>query len=253
MPLDLVVSVVSHGDAHRVRELLDRLADATNPRPARVVITWNIPEGGPGELADREWPFELTEIRNHQPKGFGANHNQALKGASERFVGVINPDVQWTDAAVFQKLLATAASDGVGCAYPVQHDLHGQAQDHQREVPSPAALWRRHVRKVPDRRIEWVNAACWVVPTRVWNQLSGFDEAYFLYCEDVDFCLRVRQAHLILACADAKVVHEARRASRRRWQHLVWHIQSLMRFWMSPVFRWAVGAGRREKQMGATR
>lgn len=251
--LDLVVSVVSHGDAGQVRTLLERLAEQTEPMPARVVVTWNIPEAQAPGLADRRWPFELIEIRNHRPKGFGANHNQALAGAAESFVGVLNPDVSWSQPGVFDALCRAAGSQGVGCAYPAQRDASGQPQDHVREVPTPVALWRRHMRGQADRRAEWVNAACWVVPSGVWRRLGGFDEAYHLYCEDVDFCLRVRRAHLGLAQADAMVVHEARRASRRHWRHFTWHVTSLLRLWTSAAFWWAVGDRRRAMANGRAR
>ena len=84
-----------------------------------------------------------------------------------------------------------------------------------------------------------MNAACLVLPQPVWQALKGFDEAYFMYCEDVDLCLRLRLAGLALVRAPAQVVHAGQRASHRRWAHLQWHVRSLLRLWCSPVYRQA--------------
>lgn len=40
------------------------------------------------------------------------------------------------------------------------------------------------------RRVDWVSGAAFAVEARVFAQLSGFDERYFLYCEDIDLCKR---------------------------------------------------------------
>lgn len=40
--------------------------------------------------------------------------------------------------------------------------------------------------------IAWGAATCWLVRNAAWKKLNGFDEEYFLYIEDVDFCRRAR-------------------------------------------------------------
>ena len=68
------------------------------------------------------------------------------------------------------------------------------------------------------------------------HPLGGFDARYFMYCEDVDLCLRLRLQGWQLVRAAAQVQHQGSRASRRAWQPLAWHIHSLLRLWASPVF-----------------
>lgn len=49
------------------------------------------------------------------------------------------------------------------------------------------------------KSIDWVDGACLMMRIDVFNQLSGFDPAYFLYVEEVDYQFRVRLAgHKIL-------------------------------------------------------
>lgn len=235
---NLVVSVVSHGHGAAVAALLSDLARHCAGSVGRVVLTLNVPHEPDPVPPGIVWPFVLELRRNVRALGFGTNHNRALAGADESFVCVLNPDIELFDDP-FTALVAFAAQPGVGCAYPQQMDDGGEVQDCERELPSPVALWRRRVLGRRETRVDWVNAACLVLPRSVWQSLGGFDESYFMYCEDVDLCLRLRKAGWSMVRAPARVVHVGQRASHRRLKHLWWHVGSLMRLWCSPAYRWA--------------
>lgn len=57
-------------------------------------------------------------------------------------------------------------------------------------------------------RREWATGACFALDTRVWEELDGFDEEYFLYWEDIDLSHRVLDAGGALVLSDAVVVHD---------------------------------------------
>ena len=235
----LVVSIVSHGHGALVEPLLLQIGHWSGATVARVVLTQNLPEPPPS-TPPGGWPFALEVVRNAVPRGFGDNHNGALAGACEPFVCVLNPDVALLGGDdPFAVLVDCAAQPGVGCAYPEQLGLHGNRQDSERALPTPMALWRRRVLHQRDARVDWVNAACWVLPTQAWVATGGFDTAYYMYCEDVDLCLRLRLEGLALVRAPVRVVHAGQRASHRNWAHLRWHVRSLLRLWSSPVYRQA--------------
>jgi N-acetylglucosaminyl-diphospho-decaprenol L-rhamnosyltransferase len=64
-----------------------------------------------------------------------------------------------------------------------------------------------------------------------FRQVGGFDERYFLYYEDVDICRRLRAGgHGIVFEPRAEVIHDARRASRRRLRQALHHLRSAIRF-----------------------
>lgn len=233
-----MVSVVSHGQKLLVQALLNDLARSSAHVVSRVVLTLNQPEEPPQAPAGG-WPFALHVVRNPSPLGFGTNHNRALAGATEPFVCVLNPDVRWHGNEPLGPLVQAAAQAGVGCSYPVQVDEAGRLQDSERALPTPMALLRRRLLHRKETRVDWVNAACLVLPLQAWRAAGGFDESYFLYCEDVDLCLRLRLAGWTLMRAPVQVVHAGQRDSHRRWRHLRWHVQSLLRLWRSPVFRQA--------------
>lgn len=232
----IVVSIVSHGHSAMVQRLLEQLAAQSAQYITRVVVTHNIPEL-PLAPPSEGWPFAVQTLLNPSPLGFGENHNRALAGALEQWVCVLNPDVELiAGREPFAALMDATASAEVGCTYPMQLSESGQAQESERELPTPWALWRRRALKRGQRRVDWVNAAFLLLPTARWQSIGGFDSAYFMYCEDVDLCLRLRLHGWCLVRANAQVIHGGQRASSTQWRHLLWHVRSLLRLWTSPTF-----------------
>ncbi|MDP3975500.1 MAG: glycosyltransferase family 2 protein [bacterium] len=87
--------------------------------------------------------------------------------------------------------------------------------------------------KLRDRQIGFASGACMLIRSEVWKKLKGFDERYFLYFEDSDFCRRVRQAFLeVWLAPQARVQHDHYWSlSPRKWW---WRLRGWMRFIPSP-------------------
>lgn len=256
--MTLAVSIVSHGHAEQVRHLLELLAKTSDGAVARVWLTLNVEEPGltpwliafEQRLAAVGLPFDLHVIRNSSPQGFGANHNQAfvqegLQPHPAQWLCVMNPDISWQHSP-FDSLLAAASAPDVACVFPVQLDALGQPQDYQRQLPSPFSLFRRRIlgQRHTLTRVDWVCGAFMVVRASAWVRTGGFDSGYFMYCEDVDLCLRLQlDGGRLQEASGACVVHAAHRRSLVNWRHLGWHVRSLFRLWASPAYRRYISLG----------
>ena len=214
---------------------------------AQVVLTVNAPRLDSGInyadaiLAGR---LNLKLIHNAAPMGFGANHNQAFVHCASPFFCVMNPDIELPDAqATVQALLDAMASARAGLAYPIQTDTRGAELDFARELVTPTSLLKRHTfanrftRADAIAPVDWVSGALIVFKTSVYAQLRGFDERYFLYCEDVDICMRIQMAGYTMERSSAVVVHDTQRRTLKRMRHLAWHVRSLLRLWTSGAYK----------------
>jgi N-acetylglucosaminyl-diphospho-decaprenol L-rhamnosyltransferase len=97
--------------------------------------------------------------------------------------------------------------------------------------------WTRRYRLIGEdqqkaRDADWVSGAGLLVRRRAFEAVGGFDEAYFMYVEDVDLCWRLHRAGWgVLYEPSARVVHEqGRSTSRRPYRMLVAHHRSILRF-----------------------
>ncbi len=255
MVAKVVCSLVSHGHGDIVLLALRCLAASVETCSAavRVLITFNVPEPDlKASIEVSEWPFELTLVSNPQPLGFGANHNQAFALAyaahdQPAWFVVMNPDIFWPQqSGNFWQILEHGWADDVGLVCPVQADVQGARQDFARYLMTPWGLACRVFRKVVGAspsgvasnvgEADWVNGACMVWRADAFAALGGFDERYFMYCEDTDICLRLQLAGWQMREAPVTVVHDARRHTGRSWRHLRWHMASMLRLWCSGAF-----------------
>lgn len=246
-PPPITVSVVSHGHDAWLPSLLADLAAVSAGRVRRVVVTHNLPAT---PLKMDGLPFELIEIHNPLPLGFGANHNQAFARVDTPFFCVLNPDMRLSDPTLWSQMLAAVSQPGVGAVTATLLNADGSEQDNQRALVTPWSLFCRRVLRRPEHVVDWFSASFLLLPAAAYRDIGGFDERYHMYCEDVDLCLRVQLAGLRLARAAATAQHHAQRDSLRRWQPLVWHVRSLLRLWSSAVFwryRLQQGAARRRR------
>ena len=80
--------------------------------------------------------------------------------------------------------------------------------------------------------VDWVSGSCMLVRRKVFEELGGFDEAYFMYGEDVDLCWRAHQAGYGVAYVPtASVTHVGGISTRRTpYRMLAAHHRSALRF-----------------------
>jgi GT2 family glycosyltransferase len=229
------ISIVSHRHGAMVQDLLRDIE--SHCTDVEVLLTVNVEEA----LAfdSTSFTFPLRIIRNARAKGFGANHNAAFALAGGRYFCVLNPDIR-LNANPFPALIATLADEKVGVAAPRITGPSGETEDSARRFPTLRVILRKaltgaqhHDYQVTDAPLhpEWVAGMFMLFRSKVFGQLAGFDERYFLYYEDVDLCLRLRrQGFEIVLEPKVQALHDARRASRNSVRHLLWHIRSLTRF-----------------------
>jgi N-acetylglucosaminyl-diphospho-decaprenol L-rhamnosyltransferase len=65
------------------------------------------------------------------------------------------------------------------------------------------------------KQVDWVLGAAMLIRGSALLALEGFDDRYFLYCEDVDFCARAWALGFeVLYCSDVAFRHDYQRQSR---------------------------------------
>jgi len=244
----VTLSVVSHGDSQKVAMLLESLRAHEPGRQFQIILTDNLGKELPDIEGNAGGSIEI--IRNERPQGFARNHNQAFKLARTDYFCILNPDVIFPDE-VFDRLISTVEMSGADVVAPLIVDSGGSVQDSFRALPRPLDLVRRrlpgyHPSPIPPDagglvRPEWIAGTFMLLKNETYGQISGFDEKYHLYFEDVDFCTRARLLGLrLLVDTRVQLQHDAQRTSQKSLRYLLWHLRSAIRFYSSGVYRRAI-------------
>lgn len=242
-----VVSIVSHGHGAGVSRALSDLHRQLEGTAHRFVLTLNAGEdegfvaGLPPSIRTR-----LDLVRNATPRGFGANHNAALRGRDCDFVLAADPDLAAPEP-IFELIEGHLSDPRCGIVSPLAQTPDGRAEDNGRALVTPERLLRRYLRgrhrdaalATPGTvEVDWLAGLFMAMRADTFERLGGFDEGYYLYCEDVDLCLRARHAGLsVRLLCDTRITHAANRSTLKNLHHLRWHVGSLIRLWRSPAYR----------------
>jgi GT2 family glycosyltransferase len=228
LPLSVIVVSADSGDTLRdcVRHVLACRV------PLELILIDNASaDGVPQAIARaREHEARLRVVYNRANLGFGPAVNRAAAQARGEALLVLNPDCM-IDEASLQRLLDVLAGDPrAGLVGAVVCDARG--------VPDPASYRRDPLLRralvdlfggkgegvniggaMPERlvEVEAVSGALMLLPRTVFERIGGFDEGYFLHCEDLDLCRRVRDAgRRVLLAGDVRVLHGKGGSSRHR-------------------------------------
>ena len=208
-----------------------------------VILTINTKEKLP--FTENDFNFPMCLIQNKEKKGFGANHNKAFNHAKGKFYCVLNPDVR-LNANLFPALIDCFKDKTVGVAAPLIQDENGKIAENVRKFPTFLSLFKKllHLKKKYDYSIgldifspDWVGGMFMLFPYKVFKEIGGFDEKYFLYYEDVDLCARLKlYGYKIIHYPFVSAIHNGMYESHRNIRYLAWHIISIIRFFSSRAF-----------------
>ncbi len=173
-------------------------------------------------------PLHIHTIRNDRNIGFAAACNQAAKVAAADYLLFLNPDtclggnalqrplafledpINVQVAVVGVQLLEESGECTRTCArFPNAIRLVTSVLGLDRIAPRwfPGVLMRNWAHDVT-REVDHVMGACYFVRRRVFEAIGGFDEAFFLYFEDVDLSCRLRAAGWgVVYLADVRILH----------------------------------------------
>lgn len=80
--------------------------------------------------------------------------------------------------------------------------------------------------------VDWASGSFQAIKASHYAQIGGFDEKYFMYCEDIDICYRSsKMGQPITFYPQIKALHLAKHANRKLFsKHFYWHVSSVIRF-----------------------
>jgi N-acetylglucosaminyl-diphospho-decaprenol L-rhamnosyltransferase len=206
----LIVNYKAYDDLARC---LASLSLHLEPSDEVVVVDY---ESDAAALAAAVAGHRLQTLPRADNLGFAAGVNLAAAITRSPFLLLLNPDTV-TDTPVVRVLESwMAAHPEVGVAGARVYNANGSVQPSARRFPDMTTLFggrstwltSRFPRNWFSRRnlvgldsavpvdVDWVSGACFMTRRDVFDRMGGFDDGFFLYWEDADYCRRVANAGL---------------------------------------------------------
>ena len=227
MKPDVSIVIVSFNTRDLLRECLNSLLAECAGISHEIFVVDNISRDGSADMVEQEFP-QVRLIRSQVNLGFAAANNKAFPLAQGRYVVLLNSDAFLKPQALRRAIDHMYAEPGVGLGGARLVGRDGSWQPSSRLFPSllndfltlsglstkypKSRFFGQFDRTWADQDVEadvdWVPGAFSIIRGSVLQRVGYFDEAFFLYYEEVDLCRRIVHAgYGVHYWPDVEVIH----------------------------------------------
>lgn len=250
----VAVVIVNWNARQEVLDCLTSIFDHTKGVEVEVVVVDNNSSDGSVEAIREKFAERVRVIANHDNRGFNAANNQGIAATSAPYICFLNPDTLLHNDALTILMRYMEEHPMVGAVGPKIVNRDGSIQyTAARRVPN----WRLefnaghllskafpHSRFFEDdtmntwdhkdsRAVEALSGAAMLFPRAILTKTGPLDEGYFLYADDLDFCVQIaRTGATLYYNTDAVVQHLGGRSTDRiPVKRTVIEVRSKIRFY----------------------
>lgn len=210
-PLDLAVVILNYNGGARLLEVVRAVAQSDGIRPGVVVVDNDSSDGSMAALeADlpalrAQSPAPVLLLRAGANLGYAGGNNLGLSGLTARYLVLLNNDAVVEPGTLALLVAFMDRYPGVGVCAPRLCWPDGRPQPFSYGGdPTPLYLARRAIARRAGRDlhawgagaprpVDWVAGTCMVLRPLALAAVGLLDERIFMYFEDNDLCLRMRQ------------------------------------------------------------
>lgn len=233
--IDIVI--VNYNSSDFLLKCLESVYDALEGYPATIRIQDNASSDRVHRITEQFPAAILT--RNERNIGFSAAVNQAFEQSTSPYVILLNPDCYVQKNFFGDIIRFMDKNPQIGIAGPRILDSNGSVQGSARSFPTAltslfgrsslltrlfpnnpitsANLLTMRCDGVHPMEVDWVSGACMIVRRKAVDAVGVFDERFFMYWEDADWCRRMRDGGWkVVYFPLASVVHYVGGSSNKR-------------------------------------
>jgi len=252
MSLEVSIIIVSYNTKEILLNCLQSIRQWSSPRlVGEIIVVDNASTDGSAEAVENKFP-NVRLLRNAANGGFAKANNQGIHAAPGKYLLLLNPDTLFIEEAitpVFEFMEKHPEAGIAGCKILNQD---GSQQPSYFAFNNLAMIawtalflnrlaplnwidgkwvWRHKNTQTPFR-VQKLLGAYLFVRREVFEQVGYFDENYFLFSEEEDFCYRVfKQGWAIYYFPETKIIHLGGQSTAgNKPQALLYANESMIRF-----------------------
>ena len=234
-PVTLVI--LNYNGIRYIKNCLDSVL-ATDYPNFKITVIDNASTDGSAEFIEENYP-EIKLMKFQKNYGFAKAYNLALKSINSKYMALLNNDIEVEPDWLEKLVLHMEKDEKAAAANPKMLFI----QDRKRINAAGGCCdiygvgWNRGNGEI-DRgqydkveEVFYANGAAMLIREKAWKEVGPFDERYFLYGEDLDWCWRARlKGYKILYVPEAKIYHYWRASSGKI-------IPLLEKHWMASLLK----------------
>lgn len=226
-PPDVSVIIVSYNTREILRECLTRVQQHRNETDLEVIVVDNASADGSADMVAADFPV-VRLIRSGKNLGFAGGNNPGFKIAKGRYFLLLNSDAYLLPGTFGSTVHYMNEHPECGILGVRLVSPDGSMQPSARMLPSPwfkflvmSGISSRfpgsRLLGGPDfpwwdhgetRAVGWVPGAFFLIRREVTEKIGYLDERYFMYFEEIDFCLQTqRSGWKVIFFPGASVIH----------------------------------------------
>lgn len=238
------VSLVSYNTSELLEKTLNLIFAQENVKPEVWVVDNNSSDNSV-EMVKKKFP-KVHLIISKKNLGFAKGQNLALREIKSDYTLILNPDTEF-EKNTFSKILKFMKNNPeVGVSSTKILDQSGKLVSNGGDYPTgwPLFSWLFNLDKsgksfhrsdnafYNSKNIDWVGGTAMVVRKDVFEKIGYFNEDYFMYFEDVDFCYNAKRAGFQIGfIPDAEITHISGASSKNpRYNQWVGEFRGLLIF-----------------------
>lgn len=212
--LSLNIIVVSFNTKDLTLACLRSVYAQTKDTPFELIVVDNASRDGSAEAIAAEFP-QLRLVCSLENLGFAGANNLAAQEVTGEYLLLLNPDTVVLDGAI-DMLMSFARNHPENGIYGGKTLFFDGSLNHASCWRKPSAwsvfcygvgltsIFRRSNWFDPEaygswprdsvREVDIVSGCLFLIKKSLWDQLGGFDPAFFMYAEEADLCLRARKS-----------------------------------------------------------
>jgi N-acetylglucosaminyl-diphospho-decaprenol L-rhamnosyltransferase len=226
--IELSIIIISYNTREMTMACLHSVYEETRGISFEVIVVDNDSKDGSAQSIKKKFPA-VKLIVSDKNLGFGRANNLATKIAKGNYLLLLNPDTIVLNGAI-QKLYSFA------CRNP-NNRIYGGRTLYSDLTLNPTSCWRRptlwslfcysvgltkifkgnsifdpesygHWKRDSVRLVDIVTGCLLMIERKLWDQLNGFDNVFFMYGEEADLCIRsAKFGASPIITPDATIIH----------------------------------------------
>ena len=224
----LSIIIVNYNTSHFINQTIRSIKNSTLDIDHEIIIVDNNSNDKSVDYIKKQFP-RIKLIQNTSNYGFSKAVNIGVSNSEGKFILILNPDTILKENTISELYKTLINDSNIGVVGGKILDCNGKFQLSSRRAFPSFLTSLFHVTGLSylfpktklfgkynytykssscSHYVDAISGACMMFSRKLFNQLSGFDERYFLFFEETDFCRETQKSgKKVFYNANAEIIH----------------------------------------------